>query len=184
MKTTYLLFLFLIACSPVNEAFFTPYFVPKGQHYSWPRATVVIPSNYVAFQFKTDYSWDFGYPGEMFISKIGGIAFGSNHTNSVRLGVMTEKDGVERFYFYVYDCNISPQQDKEQKGYICDVEFNKTYDCVCGWREGEFYVKLNDLEFKVETSFRPTFEPRSFCSPYYGGNPTTAHRWEVPIKLN
>jgi hypothetical protein len=183
MKTlSLILLLSLIGCIPANDVFFIPYKVLKGTHYCIPSAAQPpLPENNVTFQFKTDGTWDFEWPGELFMSKIGGIYWLYPHQCSVRVGLQTNKDGSEWLMWYVYDVNT----DEPRKwGKICDLQIGRTYEVSVGWLPGKYFISLDDIYIEVPTNFTPSFEPRGFDSPYYGGDPVAPHTWNVPIKMN
>ena len=97
MKYLTIILIFLTACVPANHLFFTDYVVLKGTHYSTPQAAQPpIPQNWISFQFKTNDTWNFDWDGEdVYMNKIGGIYWLTNHQCSVRICELTNENGQE-----------------------------------------------------------------------------------------
>ena len=180
-KLINILLLLIAGCIPPTHIWFTTYTVPAGQHYSIPRAVIPIPTNLVRWSFKTNDTWIWEQSNSGF-SKIGGIYWFQPHDNSVRVVVRNWKGQIEA-WFYIYEVQVSPQQDKRLKGKICNLEINKTYEVVTGWSDGHFIIELNGILTEIETDWEPD-SPAGFDAPYIGGTYTINHKWKVPIKFN
>lgn len=172
----------LTMCIPPNHAFYTVYTVKAGSHYNLPKPGVPIPTNLARWSFKTNDTWIWEQSNDGY-SKIGGIYWGSDsHVNSVRLAVRNYKGNIECAY-YIYEHQIAPMQNHNNWGFIMNLEVNKEYNVVTGWKSGEFLVSLQDTIIEIPTSWKPDW-PALFAGNYIGGTYTIDHDWKVPIKFN
>ena len=184
MKYIYIIILLLLTtCIPVNHILFIDYVVPKGMHYSIPRADIGIPSSVVTFEFKTNATWIWDEPEPSGYSKVAGLSFPTPHLTSSRVVFDGKKLGT---YFYID--GVSPMENGEQWCKLWDVEIPATYTATCGYRDGYAYIHIyNNNNINQDTVIeykcpKPSCLA-SFAAPYVGGRYVIDHDWRVPIRL-
>ncbi len=177
----FILFLFLVACVPVNHLAWVRYTVPAGENISIPRAQIPLVSA-ASFSFKTNNTWRWEKPEPSGFSKIAGIFWFKSHYTSARLVFDGEKLG---YYFYVN--GVSPMQNPKQMGRLIPVKIPHIYYCKTGWENDSLFIHLSDgngYDTTVRYPSKQPIYPASFDQPWVGGQYTIDHNWIVPIKLN
>jgi len=104
MKKALLIFLILtvvVCCKKID------YTVDAGQHYSTNGITI-LKDNVLNYSFTTDSSWIWDTPTLNGWSKVTGIAWNSNHENSVRVVYMRSNGiGLLGYYYYLMEFHRS-----------------------------------------------------------------------------
>ncbi len=173
----------IYSCIPPNHLFWTKYTVLKETHYSIPRVNIVVPSQVVALEFKTNGTWDWDTSIVTGWSKITGVMWGSVHDRSIRVVYNGTYLG-----WYIYLHGVSPMENNNQWGNLWLIDKNTTYTASIGYRHGGLYLHIyNNEDDTQDTTIMYECSKSNYipvlAAPYIGGTYTLPHNWEVPIKL-
>ena len=174
-KIIFVSLLFLLACNKPHY-----YVIKAGNHYSTHGITPLF-NDVINYSFTTDSTWVWDVPDKNVLSKVTGIAWNSNHKNSVRV-VYKRKDSIGVIGYYYYIDWVSPQQNHVQKGVLDTIVIGNTYQGRLGYENGYFFVTLNN---KHNSMVGP--QPRgvkTIAYPYIGGTYTINHDWKTTLTWN
>ena len=170
--------LMLFACNSKT----IKYTVYAGQHYSTKNVTI-LDSDVLKYSFTTDSSWVWETPDKNGWSKVTGIAWNSNHENSVRL-VYMRSNGIGVLGYYYYLNGISPQQNGLQKGILDTIVIGNTYQGRLGWENGFYFVEMNGKHHSLKVGYPlPDFHIKTLSNLYIGGTYTIEHDWKSKVKI-
>lgn len=155
------------------------YVVKAGNHEMNGNRVKGIKQNSFSFEITTDSSWVWDVPEKNGFSKVTGVRWiKSTKENSARLVYINKANDVHEFWSYIYINGVSPQQNKEYKKKLIDVEIGKTYNGKVGHINGHYYVEVGGEYHEIESGG----EGASFLNfPYIGGTYTIDHDWIVTI---
>lgn len=154
------------------------YTVKAGKHEMKGNRVKPIKQNSFNYVIQTNDSWTWPVPEQNGFSKVTGIRWIIGEVeNSARLVYIVKEQGAE-FWAYFYVKGTSPQENKDYKRYLCDVEPGKSYYGSVGNENGYMFVRVDGEQHSVKCSG----EGLSFlCFPYIGGRYTISHDWRVKI---
>ena len=175
-KLPIILLILLISCNSKT----IHYKVKAGNHYSNHLVTP-LKNDVLNYSFTTDSSWVWETPDKNGWSKVIGIAWNGNHTNSVRV-VYMRSNGIGLIGYYYYLDGISPQQNPVQKGILDTIQIGNTYQGRLGWENGFYFITLNDKHHSLKVGY-PDMAIKSLCNLYVGGTYTIDHDWTSTITI-
>jgi len=180
-KLLFISLIFLFACCKNDDVDpnTTTYTVPAGDHYSTFDLTL-LGNSVLEFSFTTDSSWIWPEPEHNGYSKVCGIAWNSNHSNSVRIVYMRSNDiGVLGYYYYLN--GVSPMENDSLWGVMDTVEIGKTYYCRLGWENEFYFIRMGDKNHSHKVPEKPNGWT-NLQHPYIGGTYTIDHDWKTTVK--
>ena len=167
-KILFIALLFLFSCTEnIN------YTVPAGEHRSCNKVTF-LQKDVISYSFTTNDTWVWETPQNNGWSKVTGIAWGSNHKNSVRVVYMRSGDVGLLGYYYYLD-GVSPQENPILKGIMDTIVIGNTYQGRMGWENGYYFITLNGKNYSLKVD-----QPkgvRNLQHPYIGGTYVIDHDW-------
>ena len=159
------------------------YTVKAGEHYS-TKSVTILDSDVLNYSFTTDSTWYWEVPDKNGWSKVTGMAWNSNHENSVRVVYMRINDSIGVLGYYYYLNGISPQQIQLQKGILDTITIGNTYQGRLGWENGFYFVTMNGKHHSLKVGYPlPNFHIKTLCNLYVGGTYTIEHDWKSKVKI-
>jgi hypothetical protein len=171
--------LFLISCSDTKTIH---YKVKAGEHSSGAKVNI-LNDDVLSYSFTTDSSWVWEVPEKNGWSKVTGIAWNSNHQNSVRIVYMRLNDiGLLGYYYYLN--GVSPQQNHVQKGILDTITIGHTYAGRLGYENGFYFVEMLDKHHSMKVGYPlPELPARNLQNLYIGGTYTIGHDWTSTVTI-
>ena len=175
------LLIILILTSCVNSKTIH-YRVKAGEHSSGVKVNV-LKKDVISYSFTTDSSWVWDVPQLNGFSKVTGIAWNSNHQNSVRVVYMRlDTIGVLAYYYYLN--GVSPQQNHVQKGVLDTIVIGHTYAGRLGWDNGFYFITLNDKQHSMKVGYPfSDVTVKTLQNLYVGGTYTIDHDWTSKVTI-
>ena len=155
------------------------YTVKAGEHRSCNKVTF-LKNDAINYSFTTDSTWVWQTPLLNGWSKVVGIAWNSNHKNSVRV-VYMRSNGIGVLGYYYYLKGVSPQQNPIQKGILDTITIGNTYQGRLGWENGYYFITLNDKHHSLKVEKPKGI--KSLANLYIGGVYTINHDWKTTVKI-
>jgi len=155
------------------------YTVKAGKHRSCNKVTF-LKNDAISYSFTTDSTWVWQTPLLNGWSKVVGIAWNSNHKNSVRV-VYMRSNGIGVLGYYYYLKGVSPQQNPIQKGILDTITIGNTYQGRLGWENGYYFITLNDKHHSLKVE-----KPKGIKTlqhPYIGGTYVIEHDFKTTQKI-
>ena len=161
---------FLFSCGDQKTYNYT---VKAGEHRSVNKVTF-LKKDVINYSFTTDSTWVWDVSENNGYSKVVGIAWGSNHKNSVRVAYMRSNDiGILSYYYYID--GVSPMENHSQWGKLDTITIGNTYQGRLGWQNGYYFITLNNKHHSLKVK-----KPKGIKNlqhPYIGGTYVIDHDW-------
>jgi len=178
-KLLFILLIFLASCGSRT----IDYTVPAGKHYSTKKVRL-LKSDVLNYSFTTDSTWVWDVPEKNGWSKCTGIAWNSNHENSVRIVYLRLSDSIGLLGYYYYVKGVSPQQNPAQKGILDTITIGNTYQGRLGWENGFYFITMNGKHNSLKVGYLlPDIRVRTLANLYIGGTYTINHDWKTTVKI-
>ncbi len=168
-------FLF-VGCSAIGTFHQT---VPAGKHRS-TLSLKFIGDDVLDYSFTTDSTWLWPVPDKNGYSKVVGIAYNSNHKNSVRVVYLRASDTIGVLAYYLYVNGVSPQDNPIQKGILDTISIGQSYHGRLGWDNGYYFVELNNKRHSMYVGdILPGIRFRTLSNLYVGGRYVLGEDWHT-----
>ena len=154
------------------------YTVKAGEHRSCNKVTF-LKNDAISYSFTTDSTWVWQTPLLNGWSKVVGIAWNSNHKNSVRV-VYMRSNGIGVLGYYYYIDGVSPQDNQLQKGILDTIVIGNTYQGRIGYENGFYFITMNDKHHSIKVDKPKGI--KTLANPYIGGRYTIEHDWKTTVK--
>jgi hypothetical protein len=177
MKYFIIILFFFTACTTDTVI---NYKVPAGKHRS-TNLIRVLKKDVLRYQFTTNANWVWDKPVKNGWSKVTGIAWNSNHKNSVRVVYTRLSDTLGVLGYYYYINGISPQQNPAQKGILDTLIIGKSYMGRLGWENGFYFIELGDKHHSIKVD-KPK-GVKQLQNLYIGGTYVIAHPWTTTVTI-